>query len=193
MKLFILPLLACIALLTSCGSTLSYLKSHEAFEKRRDYKKTSAIFKSEQLAQTSHKDSRVLVNKTTQRIQLIDKDKVVLDAPCSTGREGKYTPVGNFKITEKITNKRSTIYGTCYKDGVKVWGGDRRQCNVRYNKYVGEELPYWQRLTQDGIGLHSSNYVDRQPRSNGCVRIEPEIAQLIYQKTNKGTIVSIVN
>ena len=153
MKFIILPLLAAVTFLTSCGSSVSSLSAHEKFKARKDYVKTYDTFKASNLSSTKRSATSIVINKSTQRIQLLDNEKVVLDAPCTTGKAGKRTPSGNFRITEKIVDKRSTIFGSCYKNGVKVCGGDRRKCRRSYNKYVGASLPYWQRLTGDGIGM----------------------------------------
>ena len=193
MKFIILPLLAAVTFLTSCGSSVSSLSAHEKFKARKDYVKTYDTFKASNLSSTKRSATSIVINKSTQRIQLLDNEKVVLDAPCPPGKAGKRPPSGTFRITEKIVDKRSTISGSCYKNGVKVCGGDRRKCRRSYNKYVGASLPYWQRLTGDGIGMHSSGYVKRYPGSNGCIRLQPSTAKLIFSKTYKGTRVKVVN
>ncbi len=188
MKFIILPLLAALALLTSCSSS-----AHKKFKSNEDYIKSYNTFRSEQLPSTKRDEISIVINKTTQRIQLIDNKRVVLDAPCTTGKAGKRTPSGNFQITQKISNKRSTLFGSCYKNGVKIYSGDRRKCRKSYNKFVGESLPNWQRLTDCGIDMHASKYVKCYPGSNGCIRLQPNIAKLIFSKTHTGTLVKIIN
>lgn len=149
------------------------------------------------MARANSSNTKVKVNLADQRAQLIlregEKETVVLDTPCTTGKAGKRTPAGNFRITEKIVTKRSTIFGRLYKNGRQVYGGDRRKYPGSYDRYVGSPLPYWMRLTGDGIGMHFSKYVKRYPGSNGCIRMPKEPVQTIFKKTRKGTPVTITH
>ncbi len=180
----------------SLGTLAKPTDKHVAFTKRADYKKSYDVYKNEDiLAKATRANTKVKVNLADQRAQLIvregDKETVALDTPCTTGKAGKRTPSGNFRITEKIVTKRSTIFGTLYKNGKRVHGGDRRKYRGSYDKYVGAPLPYWMRLTGDGIGMHFSKYVKRYPGSNGCIRMPKDAVKTIFNKTRKGTPVTI--
>lgn len=189
------------ALITSCGSTPTNgsagkskaYKSHAKFAARADYKQTyDQYINRSALAAASPASTHVIVDFSDQRMKLMQGSTVLIDAPCTTGRAGKRTPFGTFKLHDRIVNKRSTIYGTCYRNGKRVHGGDRRKCPVKYDKYVGAPLPYWQRLTGDGIGMHSSGSVKRFPASGGCIRLQPAIAKTVFSKTKSGTKIHVV-
>jgi lipoprotein-anchoring transpeptidase ErfK/SrfK len=144
------------------------------------------------------------VDVSEQRIRLYVDGKVALCSPCTTGAKRKLepntgvirdkrTPKGTFKITEKISDKRSTIFGKFYRNGKMVYKGDRRKYRGPKAKYKGASLKNWMRLTSSGIGLHASKYVKRHPGTNGCIRLPFKVAHTIFSKVKTGTKVSIVN
>lgn len=54
---------------------------------------------------------KVHVNLGTQRLYVTRGDKRVGWCYVSTGREGHDTPAGTYRVTEKIADKRSNLYG----------------------------------------------------------------------------------
>lgn len=179
--------------LSSCASNLSESK-YNAFKKRADYKQTREVYRDESLVKTANRsNTKVRINLSDQRAQLLVGEQVAMDLPCCTGKAGKRTPAGNFRITSKIVTKRSNIFGTLYKNGRRVHGGDRRKYRGSYDRYVGAALPYWMRITDDGIGMHYSGYVHRYPGSNGCIRMPKAPVQTIFAKTRVGTPVQVVH
>ncbi len=77
--------------------------------------------------------------------------KGCLSSPCTTGAKRKFepntktyrdkrTPLGTFKIMEKIPNKRSNIFGTIYVNGRAVFRGDRRKYRGPKGRFVGHPL-----------------------------------------------------
>ncbi len=193
-------LLSCLSIgllafgFTSCAVTKKLAPDkHARFSSRSDYKKTLAVYKDEALLeQGNSSNTKVRIDLSDQRGQLFVNEKVAMDFPCCTGKPGKRTPQGNFRITSKIATKRSNIFGTLYKNGKRVYGGDRRKYSGSYDRYVGSALPYWMRLTDDGIGMHYSGYVHRYPGSNGCIRIPKDPVKIVFSKTKVGTPVQIV-
>lgn len=153
------------------------------------------VYKNESAyAAATPENTSLLVSISTQRAQLLvgPENTVALDTPVCTGRAGKRTPTGRFPITEKIVDKRSTIYGTVYYKGRRVHGGDQRKYHGPRDKYVGASLPYWMRLTGDGIGMHGSSSVKRTPSSGGCIRTPHDVIPQIYAKVKKGTVINVI-
>lgn len=189
-------LVAAVSLaITSCSSTGFHASKHDAFAQRSDYQKTMETFKDDDVySRATQQNTKVRINLTTQRAQLLvgEDDEVAIDCPCTTGKSGKRTPAGTFKIMEKIVTKRSTIFGSLYRNGTKVYGGDRRKYRGRYDRYVGAPLPYWMRLTGDGIGMHYSRGVKRYPASNGCIRMPQPAVKQVFAKVRRGTPVYVV-
>lgn len=194
MKYFKLSLIAICAVLTSCG-TSSSLSSHEKFSARKDYKATYDTYTNkEALATADRSKTSVKVSVKNQRMQLKQGETVLIDTPCTTGRAGKRTPYGSFKLYDRKADKRSNVYGTIYRNGKRVCGGHRyERCPGVKGTYVGAPLPYWQRLTGDGIGMHASKSVKRYPASGGCIRVQPDYAKLIFNKTKSGTRILVTD
>ena len=183
----------------------THYTTYEAFKKNVNLRKSYKVFKNNKLLRKANsRNTHLKIDVSEQRVKLFVNGKIALSAPCTTGAKhklepntktyrDKHTPFGTFKIMEKITAKKSTIFGEMYRNGKKVYHGDRRKYRGPKAKYVGHTMHNWMRLTSGGVGLHASKYVKRYPGSNGCVRLQPRIAQLIFKKVRRGTKVSVVN
>jgi len=167
---------------------------HTSFSSREDYTKTEEVYRNEELLTAGNSsNSKIKIDLSDQRMMLLVDGQVALDTPTSTGRQGKRTPTGTFRIQEKIVDKRSNIFGSLYRGDTKVFGGDRRKYTGSKSglRYVGSPLPYWMRLTGGGIGIHHSKNVPRYPASAGCIRTPLEEVKTIYSKVKVGTPVTI--
>ena len=179
--------------------------SYANFKKNTNLKKSFKVYKDKRLlSKANGKNTKLKVDISEQRVRLYVDGKVALCSPCTTGAKRKLepntrtirdkrTPKGTFKITEKISDKRSTIFGKYYRNGKMVYKGDRRKYRGPKAKYKGASLRNWMRLTSSGIGLHASKYVKRHPGTNGCIRLPHKVAHTIFSKVKTGTKVSIVN
>ncbi len=177
---------------SSLGPELTKKSRYQKFTEKEDYVKSYEIFRNEELLKiATSANTRLVVDLSDQRTQLLVNDQVALDSPCCTGRSGKRTPTGSFRIMEKIKDKRSTIFGRLYKGTKQVYGGDRRKYKGSYSRFVGSSLPYWMRLTGDGIGFHYSKSVKRYPASAGCIRMPMDGVTTIYSKVKRGTRVTV--
>ncbi len=167
--------------------------SHEQFVKDPTYIAGNELWQNpSRLSVKSPK--RLEIHTRTQRGMLYVGDQVAMDFPLTTGRAraDKRTPKGTFSVTEKVVNKRSTLYGSfvnsknqIVRGGVRVT--DRRPSGSRFR---GAPLPYWMRFN-GAVGLHQGN-VHRYPASNGCVRVPKEVAPLLYQHMAKGARVTVL-
>ena len=119
------------------------------------------------LAASKDAKKKIVIDVSKQRAYLIIDNTIALDTAVSTARSGKYTPRGEFKITERVkTGKTSTIYGCA--------------------------LPYWQRLDQSAIGLHVGD-LPGYPASAGCVRLPESVAPILFANTASGVTVQIID
>ena len=183
------------------------ISTYEAFRRSVNLRKSFAVYKDPKLLKVAGRAKTVLkVDVSEQRVKLVVNGKVALSAPCTTGAKhklepntrtyrDKHTPLGTFRILEKIATKRSTIFGNIYRNGKLIYHGDRRKYRGSWSgvKFVGAPLYKWMRLTSGGIGLHASSHVHRNPGSNGCVRLPKSVANTLFSKLRKGTIVKVVN
>jgi lipoprotein-anchoring transpeptidase ErfK/SrfK len=113
------------------------------------------------------RDRVVVVDISRQRAYLIVDNVIAVDTAVSTARSGKYTPRGEFKITERIASgKTSTIYGC--------------------------DLPYWQRLDSSAIGMHVGD-LPGHPASAGCIRLPVSVAPVMFANMSSGTTVKVVD
>jgi len=184
---------------------LSFLdaQSYTEFKKKYSYKSFKVYENKTLLKQASPHNTQIKINIKEQRIKLIVDGKIAIDSPATTGmrykkdkRTGKVsdkrTPKGTFKITEKIADKRSSIFGKLYRGNKMVFKGDKRKYKGHYTKYVGASLKNWMRLTNGGIGIHGSKYIHRVPHSNGCIRVPYKVVSKIFRAVGKNTKVTVL-
>jgi ankyrin repeat protein len=107
---------------------------------------------------------RIEISLASQRVALVKNGVPVFHAPCSTGREGYSTKKGQFVITDKNRNHRSTIYHV--------------------------EMPYFMRLSCLDFGMHAG-YVANRPASHGCIRLPSEAARKFFSEIPIGTLVTV--
>jgi ankyrin repeat protein len=107
---------------------------------------------------------RVEISLSLQRVALIKNDVPIYRAQCSTGRQGYSTRRGEFVITNKERNHRSTIYHV--------------------------EMPYFMRLSCLDFGMHAG-IVPNYPASHGCIRLPEEAARKFFSEVPIGTLVTV--
>lgn len=100
---------------------------------------------------------RMVIVLDIQRMYVFDGDDLVGFTTISTGKEGKETPTGVFRILQKKLYHES-------------------------NLYANAPMPFMQRLTWDGIALHAG-YNPGYPASHGCIRMPKIFAEALYNAT----------
>jgi lipoprotein-anchoring transpeptidase ErfK/SrfK len=85
----------------------------------------------------------------------------------STGVAGYDTPTGNFTILEKDRDHHSNLYDDA-------------------------PMPWMLRLTWDGVALHGGK-VTGEPASHGCVRLPAAFAKKLFEITDLGASVSVID
>lgn len=142
--------------------------------------------------------------ETTLKVSLWDQKawllngagEAVLEADVATGVPGKDTPEGTFPVLERLEEKRSNRYGRYVKiDSRKVvvdksW--EHQGPPPEGTEYEGIAMPYWMRLTWDGVGMHVGKFNKRTRCSFGCIRVYEKAQPLIFAKTRLGTEVEVV-
>ncbi len=107
---------------------------------------------------------RIEISLALQRVALVRDGVPVYRAQCSTGRHGYSTRRGDFVITNKERNHRSTIYHV--------------------------EMPYFMRLSCLDFGMHAG-IVPNYPASHGCIRLPEEAARKFFSEIPVGTLVTV--
>lgn len=100
---------------------------------------------------------KIVIVLDIQRIYVFQNDKLIGFSTISSGKKGKETPTGFFKILQKNIDHKSNLYSNA-------------------------PMPYMQRLTWDGIAVHGG-YLPGYPASHGCIRLPLAFAKSLYGVT----------
>ena len=136
----------------------------------------------------------IYISLSKQRAYLRVGDEVAVDSPISSGKRAGMTPAGDYKIMEKDSDHRSSVYGdfVSSRTGRVVRAGvsTRIDSAPSGTVYRGAPMRWFMRLTNDGVGMHTG-ILPGYPASHGCIRLPDEIAKLFYTKVKIGTPVSV--
>lgn len=139
--------------------------------------------------------TRIVVNTNEQKARFYSGNEEIGWSTVATGLSKYPTPTGRFQVTEKVENKRSNLYGKVYGKGGRVL-----RSNVKVGRdpipdggrFEGAHMPFFMRLTDDGIGLHAGPIPNPgQPASHGCIRMPSKIAPVVFRHVSSGTPVTI--
>jgi ankyrin repeat protein len=112
-------------------------------------------------------ERRIEIRLSEQRARIYDAEgKEIFTTKVSTGKKGFATPTGEFVITNKYRDWKSTLYDDA-------------------------SMPYFQRLSCGDFGLHQGN-VPGYPASHGCIRVPAGNAAKLYTMTQPGDRVMIM-
>lgn len=168
--------------------------TYDHFKAEPTYPKTYNVWKNEELlSRTNPANSHIKIELGTQRGLLMNGDEVVMDYPICSGIKSRPTPTGTFYILEKIVEKSSNRYGKIYDAEGELVNGNADvvlDSIPEGGKFVGAPMPYWMRLTNDGVGHHIGP-VRRYPASHACVRGPSQTIPIVYSKVKEGTQVEI--
>lgn len=107
----------------------------------------------------------IRVDLSEQRAYLFEDEKEIFTTRVSTGKSGYRTRKGEFIITNKYTDWKSTIYES--------------------------SMPYFQRLSASDFGFHVG-YVPGYAASHGCIRMPHSAARKLFKMTKIGDYVEII-
>ena len=136
----------------------------------------------------------IYISLSKQRAYLAVGDEVAVDSPISSGKRAGMTPAGDYKIMEKDSDHRSSVYGdfVSSRTGRVVRAGvsTRIDSAPSGTVYRGAPMRWFMRLSNEGVGMHTG-ILPGYPASHGCIRLPDEIAKLFYTKVKIGTPVSV--
>ena len=120
----------------------------------------------------------LVVDKSQNTLILKEGEEVLKTYVVSTGLNNS-TPVGVFKVTDKLVNP------TWYKSGAVVPSGSPQ--NVLGTRWIG--------LTQKGYGIHGTTEPEKlgQQVTAGCVRMRNDEVEELFGFVIPGTEVTIVD
>lgn len=167
-------------------------RTFEQFIASPNYRFSRDVWRGAAVEWYAPSQTRVEILLDQQRGRLYIKNQIAMDFPACTGKSGTHdTTKGQFRISEKKLEHRSTLYGS-YVDaaGDVVKGGVHSSDNAPDGTtFRGTKMPYWMRFN-GAIGMHTGTVL-RDGDSHGCVRIPPEACSIIFEKTTVGTPVIV--
>lgn len=129
-----------------------------------------------------------------QRAYFFKSGHLVGISQLSTGREGKNTPMGKFKVINKDVNHASSVYGDYVDsaDNVVVANVDvQTDPKPPGSHFKGAPMPYYMQIAP-GFGMHAG-YLPGYPASHGCIRMPKFMAENFFKSVSVGTPVTITN
>ncbi|MFP4603718.1 MAG: L,D-transpeptidase, partial [Halochromatium sp.] len=139
--------------------------------------------------------SRVVIDTNAQRARFYDGQEQVGWTTIASGVSAHPTPRGEFEVIEKVTKKRSNLYGRIYdaSGGLHKRNAHSSDPIPEGGKFVGARMPYFMRMTYDGIGMHAGAIPQPgQPASHGCIRLPDEVASSLFAHADIGTRVTVI-
>ncbi len=200
MKMKGLVMMLPLLLLAACSSapkgkyepTGNKTPSFEEFVASPNYAISGDFWRSAAIEQCDPKNSKVVILLDEQRGRLYIGGAIAMDFPVCTGKENTHeTPVGKFRISQKVAKHRSSIYGSFVNDAGTIVKGGIRSSDERPEGtvYRGASMPYWMRFN-GSIGIHEGD-VWRKSSSHGCVRVPTEVAKILFEKMEVGSTVEV--
>lgn len=173
------------------GKRVAY--TFERFINSPGYRTSRDVWRGAALQLYDPQHSRVEILLDVQRGRLYIQDQIAMDFPVCSGRVGGHeTPRGSFRITQKIRDHRSNLYGSLVdaKTGKVVrWNAEAGDARPAGTLFRGASMPFWMRFN-GSIGMHVGQ-VHRESKSHGCVRIPVEACETLYDKLAVGSRVIV--
>ena len=118
----------------------------------------------------------VLVSLPDRKLALFENGKVVRTYPVAIGKTSTPSPVGAFKIVNRVTNP------AYYHKGQVIAAGR--------NNPVGSR---WMGLSAKGYGIHGTNQQSSigKAASTGCIRLSKRDLEELFELVNVGDAVEI--
>jgi lipoprotein-anchoring transpeptidase ErfK/SrfK len=193
---------AALGLLSSCASWYPYKPAPTAMTPKPAPAKPAVepkrVAKAHPLYEWNgdgHKVSRIEISVNEQKARFYDGDQEIGWTTVASGVRKHPTPVGNFAVLERSVKKTSNVYGRIYDKRGRVVVRDAklgRDPIPRGGHFKGAKMPFFLRLTNDGIAMHGGPIPHPGRRaSHGCIRMPRAFAPLLYRAVSIGTPVSV--
>lgn len=137
----------------------------------------------------------IRINRNEQMARFYKGGQEVGWSYVATGVAGHRTPAGSFSVMEKTVDKDSNIWGRVENAAGETVISDARNGREKIpsgGRFVGSRMPYWMRLTGNGIGMHKGPIPNPgSPASHGCIRLPGGMAEILFSEVSIGTPVTI--
>ena len=140
----------------------------------------------------SAQQTAVIINLTEQTAYLLENGRVAFVSPIASGKEGRETPTGSFRVFSKDLNHESRSYGLVSDSHGRIVNSNATPgshvpagCH-----YEGAPMPYFMEFA-NCVGMHAG-YLPGYPASHGCVRMPRDLAAAFFTRVRIGTPVKVV-
>ncbi|MFT5633908.1 MAG: hypothetical protein ACI9SQ_001632 [Rubritalea sp.] len=135
----------------------------------------------------------IKINLGDQKAYFYKGDQLVGQTSISTGKEGRLTPRGRYKVTQKSIDHRSSLYGIIKDDATGATINDDAKTGRDIPKagqaFVRAPMLNFLRFN-NAIGMHTG-HLPGYAASHGCVRLPDHMAKHFYQNASLGTPVIV--
>ncbi|QSR89403.1 L,D-transpeptidase family protein [Methylacidiphilum caldifontis] len=128
--------------------------------------------------------AEIIISLAEQKIYVYGTNgKLIALSIISSGRDKHATPPGEYQVIEKEMIHYSNLYGYIIdrKNNIIRPASAKEKIPHNYH-FKGAPMPYFLRLTKNGIGLHGGLTTGR-PLSHGCIRLPMDFAAKLYSIT----------
>jgi lipoprotein-anchoring transpeptidase ErfK/SrfK len=136
-------------------------------------------------------DKEVVINLTQQAAYLLQDHQVVLQSPISSGRDGRRTPTGHFRVLAKDVSHKSGSFGMVVDASGRAVNSNATPSSFvpPSCRYVPAPMPYFVEFAPK-VGMHAG-YLPGVPASHGCVRMPRDLAAEFFAAIPVGTPVYV--
>lgn len=160
-----------------------FVRSHPNYPKIMD------IYRNPELMSQASPQSPIYICLSEQRGRLYVNGRVAADWPVSTGTAGHPTPTGSFRVLEKKREYSSRTWGRMLDANGRCVDANANSATTPVpegGRFVGSPMPNWQRLTGNGIGMHTGKVRAGRRLSHGCIRTPNRMARELFDITATG-------
>jgi L,D-transpeptidase catalytic domain len=134
----------------------------------------------------------VIINLTEQAAYLVEDGRAVLISPIASGKEGRGTPSGTFRIISKDLNHQSGSFGLVMDPYGRIVDANATPAShvPPGCHYQPAPMPYFMEFSKY-VGMHAG-YLPGYPASHGCVRMPKDLAAEFFARVQVGTPVRVI-
>lgn len=135
----------------------------------------------------------IKINISSQKAYFYKGNYLVAQTSISTGVDGRVTPRGNFKVTEKNIDHHSSLYGVIKDNATGAIVNDDATVGKDIPQpgqtFVNAPMPYFLRFN-GAVGMHTG-HLPGYAASHGCVRLPDHMAKHFFANASLGTPVIV--
>ncbi|HTC12648.1 MAG TPA: L,D-transpeptidase [Chthoniobacterales bacterium] len=155
------------------------------------YKLTIALLAVALTMKANAQQTGVVIDLTEQAAYLFEGGRVVLISPIASGKEGRGTPTGTFRIISKDSNHQSGSFGLVLDSYGRIVDANATPAShvPPGCHYEPAPMPYFMEFSKY-VGMHAG-YLPGYPASHGCVRMPKDLAAEFFARVQVGTPVRV--